>query len=235
MKCSRVALSLLMAALGGAVIALGPSEGRGTSAADFGPQPPPCMDSLGYENQYQGATDWRDIETTEPNYGEYRQEEQVEPASTHEAYRSYYEGDEQGNQLTDTADAAVGDNNDGEGMDGSDGMDVTEGMGGSDEAATDEAADSGDDEADGNGDDETADNGDDEVEQNDGDAAASNGYEQPLEAPYGYRYDYYKESPAYDNAPSGYESSCPTEKYGCLNDATEPTPAEPQYDEAQAD
>ncbi len=235
MKCSRVALSLLMAAFGGAVIALGPTEGRGTSAADFGPQPPPCMDSLGYENQYQGATDWRDIDAAEPHYGEYRQEEQEERASTHEAYRSNFEGEEpttdsagdssgmtpDSGATTDgtTTDGTTDGTSDPADASGTTGDDrVSDGMDGSDPAATDEATEEATDEA----------------EEQDEDASHHYGCE-PAQSPYGYGYDYYRNGQSGSDYSNQYEYSYPTEKYGYWDTVTEADAANQQAENPQAD
>jgi hypothetical protein len=222
MKCSRVALSLLMAAFGGAVIALGPMEGRGTSAADFGPQPPPCMDSLGYENQYQGATDWRDME---PYYGEYRQEEQGESASTHEAYRSYYQGEDPSTPAADGSSGMTPDDGtptDGTPTDGT--PDPTSAPGASGEENNGEGMDSGDPAAD----EDATDDAEDE------DASHHYGYE-PVQSPYGNSYDYYRNGQSGTDYSSQYKYSYPTEKYGYWDNLSATDTANQQTETPQAD
>ena len=70
MKCSRVVLSLLLAALGGAVIALGLAGGQKGVAADIGPEQPPYVDTLERAGEIEGhdayATDDEDY-----YYGDY--------------------------------------------------------------------------------------------------------------------------------------------------------------------
>jgi hypothetical protein len=231
MKCSRVALSLLLAAFVGAVIALGPTEGRGTSAVDFGPQPPPCMDSLGYENQYQGATDWRDIDAAEPHYGEYRQEEQEEHASTHEAYRSNFEGEEQ--NLTPANDSSVM-TPDGSGT--TDGTTDSATAGTTDNSATaagDDSASNGMDGSDSGAIEEATDEAGTEAEEEaDDDASHHYGYE-PVQSPYGY--ENYRYVPSGDDYSNQYKYSNPTEKYGYSDDAAEADTATQQSEAPQAD
>ena len=65
MRCSRVALSLMLAVLGGAVIALGISDGRKGVAGGIGPVEPPYMESSNRANHLQSATDWCNNDATD--------------------------------------------------------------------------------------------------------------------------------------------------------------------------
>ena len=58
MRCSRVALSLLLAVLGCAVIALNPADGRRGVAADIGPAPSSSLGLEGVPDESNGAYDW---------------------------------------------------------------------------------------------------------------------------------------------------------------------------------
>src|SRR4030042_3365420 len=64
-RCSRVAWSLLLAALGGAMMALGLADGRQGVAADFGPEQPTCVDTLNRADDFQEASHWSDACATD--------------------------------------------------------------------------------------------------------------------------------------------------------------------------
>ena len=64
MRCSRITLSLLLAVLGGAAIALGPAHGPRGMAADYGLQQPYCVDTLHRADESENATDGRDQNAT---------------------------------------------------------------------------------------------------------------------------------------------------------------------------
>jgi len=81
MRCSRVALSLLLAVLGCAVIALTPADGRRGVAADIGPAPPAYIGLDEEPDDANGAYDWGENEygyvytRPESEFGEQRQED----------------------------------------------------------------------------------------------------------------------------------------------------------------
>ena len=65
MRCSRVAFPVLMAVLGGVVLALGPATGRRAVANECGPEPPPYMDNLGHADELNSATDRHDDDASQ--------------------------------------------------------------------------------------------------------------------------------------------------------------------------
>ena len=79
MRCSRVALSLLLAVLGGAVIALGPADSRKGMAADTGEQSPGYVETSDWADQNEVTTDWCDDHATD---GGEPETDTIEPAST---------------------------------------------------------------------------------------------------------------------------------------------------------
>ena len=118
MRCSRVALSLLLAVLGGAVLALTPTDGRRGVAADIGSTPPANLNSAKEVDNYQGAYDWGDDEygyvysRPEGQFGNNR-EESDSTAANEDSYtndkseaRQYDFEDEYGSEdYQDTADS----------------------------------------------------------------------------------------------------------------------------------
>jgi hypothetical protein len=65
MRCSRVALSLLLAVFGAAVIALGPAGGQTGVAADLGLEPSPHTDTVEGAGPCQNTADWREHDTAD--------------------------------------------------------------------------------------------------------------------------------------------------------------------------
>jgi len=75
MKCTRIARSLLLAVLVGALVALGPADGRAGEAADFEPAQTPCprdQDEYGYGCEYYDCYEYA--------------EDGYQPAAVDEAY-----------------------------------------------------------------------------------------------------------------------------------------------------
>jgi len=69
MRYSRVAFPVLMAMVGGVVLALGPATARKAVATECGPEPPPYMDNLGHADELNSATDRHDDDASQGGQG----------------------------------------------------------------------------------------------------------------------------------------------------------------------